>query len=128
MNTIDKIKTATGSVSFQEEGIVRYQIDQTDELTLQNVKEYLESVRSLGGGKAFCNLVVMKEFIQVGEDARKYAASEESNIYTIADAFVINSFALKLVGNFYIRYNKPVRPTRIFNNEEDALVWLRTFL
>ncbi len=128
MNTIDKIKTATGTVSFQEEGIVRYQIDQTDEITLQNVKEYLEAVRNLGGGKAFCNLVVMKEFIQVGDEARKYAAGEESNMYTIADAFVINSIALKLVGNFYIRYNKPVRPTRIFNNEEDALVWLRTFL
>lgn len=70
----------------------------------------------------------MNEFIQVGDDARKYAAGEDSNKYTIADAFVINSIALKLVGNFYIRYNKPVRPTRIFNNEEDALVWLRNFL
>ena len=128
MDTIDKIKTATGSVSFQEEGIVRYQIDQTDEITLQNVEEFLEAVRNLGDGKAFCNLVIMKEFIQVGEDARKYAAGEESNIYTIADAFVIDSIGLKIVGNFYIRYNKPVRPTRIFNNEADALVWLRTFL
>ena len=128
MNTIDKIKTTTGSISIQEEGIMRYQIDQTDEITLQNVKEYLEAVRNLGGGKSFCNLIVMQEFIQVGDDARSYAAGEESNMYTIADAFVINSIALKIVGNFYIRYNKPVRPTRIFNNEEDALIWLRTFL
>lgn len=128
MNTLDKIKTATGTVSFQEEGILRYEIEKTDELTLQNVKEYIEVVGNLGGGKSFCNLVVMKQFVQVGDDARKYAASEESNIYTIADAFIINSIALKIVGNFYIRFNKPVRPTRIFNNEEDALVWLRTFL
>lgn len=128
MNTVDEIKTANGTVSFQEEGIIRYQIDQTDEITLQNVKEFLEAVRNLGDGKSFCNLIVMNEFIQVGDDARKYAAGEDSNKYTIADAFVINSIALKLVGNFYIRYNKPVRPTRIFNNEEDALVWLRNFL
>lgn len=128
MYTLDEIRTKSGTVSFQEEGIVRYEIDQTDELTLQNVKEYLEAVRNLGDGKAFCNLVVMKEFIQVGDDARIFAAGEESNIYTIADAFVINSMALKLVGNFYIRFNKPVRPTRLFNNEKDALIWLRTFL
>lgn len=115
-------------ISFQEKGIVRFQIEQTDEITLQDVKEYIEVVRNLGDGESFCNLIVMKNFVQVGEDARKYAACEESNIYTIADAFVINSIALKLVGNFYIRYNKPVKPTRIFNNEGDALIWLRTFL
>ena len=101
---------------------MRYQIDQTDEISLQNVEEYLEAVKNLGGGKAFSNLVVMKEFIQVGNDHRKYAAGDESNMYTIADAFVINSMALKLVGNFYNRYNKPVRPTRIFNNKKDALI------
>ena len=128
MNTLDKIKTATGNVSFHEEGIVRFEIEKTDEITLQNVKEYIEAVENLGGGRSFCNLIVMKHFVQVGDDARKYAASEESNIYTIADAFIINSIALKLVGNFYIRFNKPVRPTRIFNNEDDALIWLRTFL
>ncbi len=117
-----------GIVSFQEEGIMRYQVNQIDELTLQNIVEYNEAVRQLGGGKAYCNLVVMKEFVQIGDDARKYAAAEESNMYTIADAFVIDSFALKIVGNFYMRYNKPVRPTRMFNTELDALKWLRTFL
>lgn len=128
MNIIDKIEINSGMISFQEKGIVRYQIEQTDEITLQDIKEFIEVVRYLGDGESFCNLIVMKNFVQVGKDARKYAACEESNIYTIADAFVINSIALKLVGNFYIRYNKPVKPTRIFNNEGDALIWLRTFL
>ena len=128
MNTIDEIKTAIGTVSFQEKGIIRYEIDNTDEITVENIKEFLEAVKKLGGGKPFCNIIVMKKFVQVDDEARKYSASEESNIYTIADAFVINSIALKLVGNFYIRYNKPVKPTRLFNNEEDALTWLRTFL
>lgn len=42
----------------------------------------------------------MKEFIQVGDDARIYAAGEESNTYTIADTFVINSMALKFLEIF----------------------------
>lgn len=128
MDTLDKINTAIGTISIQEEGIIRYEIDNVDEITRENLDEYFEVVKNLGGGKAFCNLVIMEKFVQVGEDARKYAASEENNTYTIADAFVINSFALKIVGNFYIRYDKPVRPTRLFTNEEDALKWLRTFL
>ena len=128
MNTLDKINTAIGTISLHEEGIIRYEIDDVDEITRENLDEYFEAVKKLGGGKAFCNLVVMERFVQVGDGARKYAASEENNTYTIADAFVINSFALKIVGNFYIRYDKPVRPTRIFTNEEEALTWLRTFL
>lgn len=128
MNTIDKIRISLGTISIQEEDILRFDIDSIDEISLQSLKEHLDVVKELGNGKAFCNLVVLDKFVQVGDDARKFAASEESNIYTIADAFVINSVALKLVGNFYIRYNKPTRPTRLFTDETEALRWLRTFL
>lgn len=128
MNTLDKIKTAIGNISFQEEGILRYEIDGVDEITKDNLIEYFEAIKNLGNGKSFCNLVLLKKFVSVGSEARKVAASEENNRYTIADAFVTDSVALKLVGNFYIRYDKPVRPTKLFTNEEDALRWLRTFL
>ncbi len=128
MNILDKIKITLGTISLQEEGIVRYDIDSIDEITVQHLKEYLVAIEHFGEGKKFCNLILMKKFTQIGDEARKYAASEENNVYTIADAFVINSVALKIVGNFYIRYNKPVKPTRLFSNEEDALGWLRTFL
>jgi len=128
VHTLDKINISLGTISIQEEGILRFDIDSTDEITLQNLKEHLEVVKSIGNGKAFCNLAVLTKFIQVGDDARRFAAGEESNKYTIADAFVINSVALKIVGNFYIRYNKPVRPTRLFTDEAEAVRWLRTFL
>ncbi|MBL0330187.1 MAG: hypothetical protein IPP64_12395 [Bacteroidetes bacterium] len=128
MQILDKINISLGTISIQEEGILRFDIDSVDEITLQNLKEHLEVVKALGNGKSFCNLVVLTKFIQVGDDARKFAASKDSNMYTLADAFVINSVALKIVGNFYIRYNKPVRPTRLFTDESEALRWLRTFL
>lgn len=128
MNILDKIKTVIGNISFQEEGIIRYEIDGIDEITKDNLIEYFEVIQNLGNGKSFCNLVLLNKFVSVGSEARKVAASEENNRYTIADAFVTDSVALKLVGNFYMRYDKPVRPTKLFTNEEDALTWLRTFL
>lgn len=129
MNTLDKITTTTGSISFQEEGIIRYEINENiEELTTQNVKEYLATIKKFGGGRAYCNIIIMKKFVQCGAEARKYSASEENNIYTIADAFVTKSEALRIVGNFYIRFDKPTRPTRLFSNEGEALKWLRTFL
>jgi hypothetical protein len=32
--------------------------------------------------------------------------------------------ATRIAGNFYIRFNKPPKPTRIFTNPEDAKSWL----
>lgn len=92
------------------------------------MKEFLEVIKELGGEKAFCNLIIIKDFVQIDSEARKFSASEEANIYTIAEAFIIKSNALRIVGNFYIRFNKLVRPTRMFTNEEEATAWLKTFM
>ena len=128
MNKTEKIKTSGGTVFLQPDGIIRMEISKTDEITLENVNDFLAAVKVIGGGKSFCNLIIFEKFVQVDKESREYTASEEANIYTIAEALVIKSSALKIVGNFYIQVNKPTRPTKIFTNEEDATKWLKTFL
>jgi hypothetical protein len=44
----------------------------------------------------------------------------------IAEAFLINSLANLLIANFYIKFNRPPNPTKVFNNLESALEWLRS--
>ncbi len=128
MNKNVKIATSGGIVFLQPDGIMRMEISKTDEITLENVNDFIAAVKEIGGGKPFCNLIIFEKFVQVDKESREYSASEEANIYTIAEAFVIKSAALKIVGNFYIQVNKPTRPTKIFTNEEDATKWLKTFL
>jgi len=120
--------TRTATIALRDDGILRFDMLPVDELTIDDQKEILEKVKKLGGGKAFCNLVVFSQYVHVDEAARKFCAGEAANIYTIADAFVVNSIALKLVGTFYTQVNKPIKPTRIFTQEEEAAQWLRTFL
>jgi hypothetical protein len=43
-----------------------------------------------------------------------------------AVGIVTRSLANKLVGNFFINFHKPLSSSRIFNDEETALEWLRT--
>ena len=90
--------------------------------------EFLELIKELGEGRAFCNIIIIKDFIQVDSETRKFNASEEANIYTVAEALIIKSSALKIVGNFYIRFNKPTRPTRMFTKEDEATAWLKTYM
>ncbi len=39
-------------------------------------------------------------------------------------AMITNSTMLTVIGNLYITMNKPVKPTGLFSNKEDALKWL----
>lgn len=88
----------------------------------------VEATRILGGGKKFPNLITGGDFIIVGQGVREYAATEEPNRYTIADAFVVKNLPQQLLVNFYITVNKPPRPTRFFTNENKAVSWLKQFL
>lgn len=44
-----------------------------------------------------------------------------------ASGFIIESIASSIIANLYIKVNKPVVPTRMFDNELDAVHWLRQF-
>ena len=45
----------------------------------------------------------------------------------IAEAFLLTSLAQKILINFYIRFDKPLVPSKVFTNKEKAIEWLRQF-
>jgi hypothetical protein len=61
-------------------------------------------------------------------DAREYYSSEEAAQVVCACAGITNSLIGRVIGNFFIGFNRPPTPGRIFNSEEDAVKWLKTFL
>lgn len=79
------------------------------------------------GGGEFYNIFEFSSFADVDPEVREWAASPLNNNYTIVDAIVINSFPQKILADFYIRYNKPVKPTKIFNSLEKAGNWINEF-
>ena len=44
--------------------------------------------------------------------------------YTIADAIIVSNLAQKILINFYLKFNKPPKPSQAFNSEEQAINWL----
>lgn len=70
-------------------------------------------------------LVVCSEDNTFSKEAREYTASKEVSEVLKADAFVIKGLALRIIGNGYLKINKPSRPTRLFNSKEEAIDWLK---
>jgi len=69
-------------------------------------------------------LLIVEEGATFSKEAREFVASSEVSKIVKADAFVINSLALKILMNGYLKFNKPNRPTRFFNTEKLAVDWL----
>ena len=115
-------------VSLRNDGIMQIEIKETEEFLVQDVKDVLSVVGEIGGEKKYPILTIVNGYVLVDKETRAYLACEEGNRYTLADAFVINSLALKLVGNFYLKFDNPKCPTKIFNCPDDAAVWLKTHI
>lgn len=108
------------------DGIAHYRIKSDTTMTLPDIMEHFDYFSQKYVGQQFLNLYEFEENSDINDECRKWASDPNGNNFTIADAFVIQSMAQKMIGNFYLTFHKPVKPTKLFNNKADALKWLNT--
>lgn len=116
------------SIALRSDGLVLVKVKANDEIDVKQVVQVVETLEKFGNGKKFPLLIIVGEYTLPSPEARAYIATAESDPYASAEAYVIQSFTQKLVGNVYLSFNKPARPTKMFNSEEKAIEWLKTFL
>lgn len=95
------------------------------ELNEEDVWELRKIILRFSGDKPFAILLDAVYDFTPTEEARRLLASKEYTAKRIAAAFVTNSFLNKLFGNFFIQFNRPATPTRMFTDETDAFNWLQ---
>jgi hypothetical protein len=110
------------------DGIMYIRISPEKEETVELVKEMVKKMGEMVNYKQVPMLAKHEEFALPGKPNRDYWATKDACPYSKADAFIINSMAMKLISNFYLKVNKPERPTRMFTDEKEAIKWLKTFL
>lgn len=124
---LDK-KLKSYSISLRADGLIQIDVNPEVEVTLEEVIEGTDYIMSVVGDRKFPVLFIANEFSVPSSESRDYLAKKESLPYSLADAYVICSFPQKLIGNFYLKVNKPGRPTKIFTDKEEAIKWLKTFI
>lgn len=121
-------KFELGSIAIRDDGLAQIKIIANLNIDVLQIKIIVDLLGYLGNKKKFPLLILVDKFTLPTAEARAYVATPESDPYGIAAAYVVRSMGQKLVGNVYLSFNKPARPTRIFNDEEKAIKWLKTFL
>ncbi|CAN5552712.1 hypothetical protein BH10BAC1_BH10BAC1_19410 [soil metagenome] len=125
---LHQLDLATSEVNFRSDGIVNLHIKPNQSLNVGDTKKMIEFIGEIGNGKKFLLLITSGKYALADKDAREFGASEAGNEFTLAAAIVVKSLAQKLLGNAYIKVNKPIAPNTLFTSEEKAIDWLKTFL
>ncbi len=116
------------TLRLRSDGILHSHTSSSLEFNVDSLKRFsLVMGRMLNYQKAPL-LITLDEFAIPPVETREFWAKKDACPYASADAYVATNFGHKFIGNFYLKFNKPGRPTRIFSNEADAIKWLKTFL
>lgn len=116
------------TVELREDGIMHVHIKETDTFEMDNSTEVFKVRERIADGKRSPIIYTCTQFVIPSKEVREFVASEERSELVLADAFVVNSLPQKLMANLFIKINKPVRPTKVFNNFEAACDWAKTFI
>lgn len=126
------ISTATSKnkifeLSISKDPLYVIEVNDTDEFKVSDL-ELLVSMQKEMGAKQLPVLVICNEYASTNVELLNTLAKNENNPYSKADAFVIKSLAQKILANFYFKIKKPERPTRFFNDIDEARNWLMQFV
>lgn len=84
-------------------------------------KDIVENAQLLAQGGIYAVLFVTPK-MGFSKEAREIFSSSEKRI---AVAIVSTSFVSRLVGNFFVKFNKPATPSAVFFDENEAIGWLK---
>jgi len=120
--------TRVSEIWIDAEGIMHVIFSKGVELSLEDMEEAYKIFRAMGfgpGKKKSRQLLTGGPFT-ISRPARNFAGSNGTD-YFIAAAMVTNSVLMRLVINIFNTLHKHEVPFRMFESEEEALAWLRTF-
>lgn len=124
-NIIAECDLVIGTGVITADGIFHVIIRSGEKVTADTIKlgnSFMERV----GGTPYLNLFEFEAFADVDTEVRKWAADQNGNQYTKADAIVVSSLPQKILADFYLKFNRPAKPTKIFRDRQKAIDWLKS--
>jgi hypothetical protein len=108
-----------------EPGIIEIIFTGHETIDVEDIKELRRVNLKLTEEKPYTVLVEAEQLATFTREVRELLASKEFMGRTYAKALVFDGLAQRLMGNFYLHVNKPHIKTRLFNDRNKAIEWLR---
>jgi hypothetical protein len=117
----------TGKIKFglSVDQIVHIECLPNTTLTLSEGKESTRIVGEMIHYQPVPMLCDLTNVVKMTKECRQhFAGPEHATVFTKC-ALIVTSPIAKIIGNFFLGANKPLRPTRLFTNKNEASEWLK---
>lgn len=118
-------ETGIAYLSYQDD-VVLIVVKEDSIVNVDDMEELLKACVQLTGSKNYYSIVDVRVNAGATPGVTEYYAKNEYNKYRFADAFIINTLAMRLLVNFYMAFNKPFVPAKTFADPESAAKWIDT--
>jgi hypothetical protein len=126
MSDLNIIETSIAA-HFIENEILHIIFNHDADIELDDMLESKEARIKLQKGNSMKTFVDIRGIYRISKEAKAAAAEKENSEFSIAMAILTESLATKLIANFFIQFNKPYSPTKMFKKKENAIKWLNSF-
>lgn len=114
-------------IALKSDGIVHVMLKDNTVLDIELQMRMLEAYNVVTSKVLTPFIFEAEDNINVTKEARDNAIIIEEISPCKAMAVIVNNLANAMIGNFYLKFNKPKRPYKVFKNREDGLKWLEQF-
>lgn len=123
-----KILLDNNEITLELEGGIVTAKFKVTHFDLETVERLVEERKKVFKGLIYPIIANVVSIKSSTKEARDFFASETGCVGINATAVLINSPVGSIIGNFYIRINKPLRPVKLFTNKLKAKKWLVQFV
>ena len=118
------IETKVAFISLLEPDVLRIEYKPDCFVDMEEFEENLRAYRELMTTERAYLLTVANQGAESSPAVRNTFASAERSRFKIAEAFVVQSPAQRIVANFVMRVQRPKHRLKFFSDEEAARTWL----
>jgi hypothetical protein len=123
-----EITTRYAVCRLEENGVVRKVTTPDAEYKLADAQEELDAIRQIGGGRRCPLLADIRYIKSIDQEARAFYGSPEGGKVVSAVALLVGSPLSRMIGNFFLRLQRPSVPIKLFTSDAAAMEWLVTFV
>ncbi len=98
------------------------------DLDEENTRELFAAYRSVGGEGPLMILSDIRRMRSSTPESRALATTAEATALHRGAAVIVGSTLTRMMGNLFMRLNRPAYPTRLFTEEEAAVDWLHSLV
>lgn len=107
------------------DGICRTMVKKGADIDLASAKENTQAVNSFFKGRHYPIIIDSSDIHSMSREARKHFSTNGRVTSINSMAILVSSSLSKVIGNFFMGLNKSDVPARLFNNEQEAIIWLK---